>query len=87
MKSGDLVAAKRGRTNGGYYFVVDVREGFAYIADGKKRKAANAKKKSFKHLSPTYLSSEAVRERLENGKNAIDALMRAELGRLKNMLQ
>lgn len=87
MQSGDLVTARKGRTDGGYYFVVAVKDGFGYIADGKTRKAGSPKKKNIKHLSETGLSSEAVRERLANGQNAVDALIRAELSRLKLMLQ
>ncbi len=87
MRAGDMVLALKGRFGGEYFFVTAVEEGFAYVADGKKRKAANPKKKSIKHLSLTGLRSDAVEERLHGGGNAVDALMRAELGRLRLMLQ
>jgi len=86
MRTGDLVIAARGRTQG-LFFAVEVGEGFAYIADGKTRKAGSPKKKSLKHLKCTGLCSDEVSLRIKSGGNAIDALMRSELKRLKEMLQ
>lgn len=87
MEKGDMVISKKGRYDGQYFFVIDVMKGFALLSDGKARKIDNPKKKNIAHLEETLLSSPKVRERLESGGNAIDALMRAELKRLKLMLQ
>lgn len=87
MKISDVVISKKGKYDGEMFFVVDVKDGFALLADGKKRKIGNPKKKNILHLEETNLSSEAVRERLESGSNTVDALMRAELKRLKFMLK
>lgn len=87
MKVSDVVISKKGKYDGEMFFVVDVKDGFALLADGKKRKIGNPKKKNILHLEETNLSSEAVRERLESGSNTVDALMRAELKRLKFMLK
>ena len=87
MKTGDLVVSRKGKYDGQYFFVIGVEEGFALLADGKTRKADHPKRKNISHLDVTGYSSESVAQRLENGKNAIDALMRAELKRLKLMLQ
>lgn len=87
MKVSDVVISKKGKYDGEMFFVVDVKDGFALLADGKKRKIGNPKKKNILHLEEMNLSSEAVRERLESGSNTVDALMRAELKRLKFMLK
>ena len=87
MKVSDVVISKKGKYDGEMFFVVDVKDGFALLADGKKRKIGNPKKKNILHLEEMNLSSDAVRERLENGENTVDALMRAELKRLKFMLK
>lgn len=87
MEKGDMVISRKGRYDGQYFFVIDVMKGRALLSDGKARKIDNPKKKNIAHLEETFLSSQKVRERLESGGNAIDALMRAELKRLKLMLQ
>jgi ribosomal protein L14E/L6E/L27E len=87
MKISDVVISKRGKYDGEMFFVIDVKDGFALLADGKKRKITNPKKKNMLHLEEVGLSSESVRESIENGSNTVDALMRAELKRLKFMLK
>ena len=87
MKVSDIVISKKGKYDGEMFFVVAIEDGFALLADGKRRKIANPKKKNVLHLEETPFSSDAVRERLENGENTVDALMRAELKRLKFMLK
>ena len=87
MKISDVVISKRGKYDGEMFFVIDVKDGFALLADGKRRKVTNPKKKNILHLEETGLSSESVKERIENGSNTVDALMRAELKRLKFMLK
>ena len=87
MKVSDVVISKKGKYDGEMFFVTAVKDGFALLADGKRRKITNPKKKNVIHLEETGLSSEAVREKIENGSNTVDALMRAELKRLKFMLK
>lgn len=87
MKTADVVISKKGKYDGEMFFVTDVKDGFALLADGKKRKITNPKKKNVLHLEKTNFSSDAVREKLENGSNTVDALMRAELKRFKFMLK
>lgn len=87
MKVADVVISKKGKYDGEWFFVVDVQDGFAYLADGKGRKITKPKKKNVLHLEKTGFSSEAVREKIENGSNTVDALMRAELKRFKFMLK
>lgn len=50
---GTVVKAKAGRDKEGFFVVVKSEEGWAYIADGKRRKVENPKKKNPIHLSVT----------------------------------
>ena len=53
LAKGSVVKSMSGRDQNRYYLVLDFCEGFAWIADGKVRKLASPKKKSFKHLTFT----------------------------------
>lgn len=53
LAKGSVVKSMSGRDQNRFYLVLDLCEGFAWIADGKVRKLASPKKKSLKHLSLT----------------------------------
>lgn len=70
---GSLVYSRAGRDKGNLFLVIDVREDYAYIADGVIRKVSKPKKKKLKHLNKTNsvcetdfenLSDSAVRKAL-----------------------
>ncbi len=50
---GSVVRAKAGRDKDMFFVVVKTEEGFAYIADGKRRKIEAPKKKNLIHLQAT----------------------------------
>ncbi len=50
---GSVVRAKAGRDKDNFFVVLRVEEGFAFIADGRRRKAEAPKKKKLIHLAPT----------------------------------
>ena len=50
VKIGDVVISKAGRDKGEYFIVVDSKDGYAIIVDGKTRKVRSPKKKNVKHL-------------------------------------
>ncbi len=50
---GQIVRAKAGRDKNNFFVVVGVEGEFAFIADGKRRKVDNPKKKKFIHLEIT----------------------------------
>lgn len=53
MQIGSIVKSKSGHDGGSFYVVVSLDGEFAYIADGRRRKVANPKKKNLKHLAKT----------------------------------
>ena len=64
VEIGDVVKSVAGRDKDKYFLVIDVCDGFAYIADGKIRKIQNKKRKNIKHLikaAGASLISDAVK--------------------------
>ena len=53
LEAGRIVRSVAGHDAGSFYAVVDIREGFCYIADGHLRKLESPKKKNPAHLRLT----------------------------------
>ena len=53
ITTGSVVRAKAGRDKDKFFIVLKVEENFAYIADGRRRKAESPKKKKLIHLAAT----------------------------------
>lgn len=53
---GDIVLSTTGRDKGNYFLVVDEKENFLFIVDGKKRKVKASKKKNKKHLKSVVVA-------------------------------
>ncbi len=50
IKIGDIVLSLKGRDKQNAFLVVELKDGFAYLVDGKVRKTTKPKKKSVKHI-------------------------------------
>ena len=57
---GTVVKAKAGRDKDGFFVVVKIDEGFAYICDGKRRRIENPKKKNVIHLHATNTVADSM---------------------------
>lgn len=55
MEPGMIVKSDAGHDQERFYVIVAVEEGWAYIADGKRRKVERPKRKNPRHLKPTSL--------------------------------
>lgn len=75
MKVGSIVYSMAGHDKERFYVVVRLEDGFAYIADGKRRKLDRPKKKSAKHLRGTS-------QTLDLNIVATDKKLRSALGSL-----
>ena len=62
MEIGEIVIAKAGKEKNQVFVVVDVKENFAYIADGKRVKKENPKKKSAKHIQKASTKKFPIKE-------------------------
>lgn len=63
---GGFVYAVAGRDSGKCFIILSVKDGFAYIADGKGRKVGAPKKKKLKHLRLTSAVDKFIAEKLES---------------------
>ena len=63
FEPGRVVESIQGRDKGNFFLVLEAAEGFAMIADGRRHKLANPKKKKTKHLraKPVLLDLKALR--------------------------
>lgn len=53
LTKGQVVRAKAGRDKGGFFVVLEVENGYAWICNGKSRPLERPKRKNVIHLSPT----------------------------------
>lgn len=54
FRTGMIVKSDAGRDQEQFYVIVAAEEGFAYIADGKRRKLEKPKRKNVRHLKRTH---------------------------------
>ena len=72
---GDVVKTTAGKDKDRYFCVVELKDSYCLLRDGKIHKLDNPKRKSFKHVqkSPFKLQSEALQVN-KHLKKAIDSL-------------
>ncbi len=73
---GSIVQAKAGRDKEGFFVVIKTEDEFAFIADGKRRRVENPKRKKKIHLAATktvidgsFETNPQVKRILNNFKN------------------
>lgn len=57
-KPGMIVKSVSGHDGGSWYVVLEYKDGYAYIADGRGRKAEKPKKKNLRHLDRSAKTAE-----------------------------
>lgn len=69
IKIGDVVISLKGKDAGTKMSVVGLKDGFAYVADGKHYGVVNPKKKNLKHLKVIVsVSDNELSEKIKSGK-------------------
>ncbi len=68
MQVGSIVTATAGKDRGRRFLVVRVENGMAYIANGRRRRIQNPKKKSVKHLQVLQMCDEQTAALLQRGE-------------------
>lgn len=71
IQQNQIVRAIAGRDKPGYFIVVKTEDGFCFVADGKRRRIENPKKKNPIHLQPTKT---VITEQLASNKQAREIL-------------
>ncbi|MDE7454332.1 MAG: KOW domain-containing RNA-binding protein [Clostridia bacterium] len=81
LKIGSVVLSTQGRDKDAYFVVVniDLKHGYAYLADGGMRKLNAPKKKNLKHISNSGTVLESIATKLETGKKVFDSEVKSAL--------
>ena len=64
---GSVVRSLAGHDKGDYFIVLSMNGEYAYVADGKLRKAESPKKKKLKHLQKSSKIAVELKEKLDSG--------------------
>lgn len=65
---GDLVISIAGRDKGERFLVIDVKDGYANIVNGRTRKVNKPKKKKIKHLEKVLGARVDLAQKIQNGE-------------------
>ena len=68
MQAGDIVVATAGKDRGKRFVVLSVDDRYAHIANGRRRRVQQPKKKSQKHLQIIGICDDAVQSALRQGR-------------------
>ncbi len=79
IRLGQIVQILNGRQAGSFAIVVDQRDRYVWLADGKKRTVENPKKKNIKHIQPTNTVVKAVADALDKVGSVDNAILRNAL--------
>ena len=82
ITAGSAVYSRAGRDKGELLIALAVENGYAYLADGNKRRVENPKKKKLKHLNRTNFVSETIAAAAADGK-VENHMIRKALAELK----
>ena len=84
-RTGTLVLATAGRDQEELFFVIGESEGYALLANGKRRKFSHPKRKSVKHLCPVDCEGfdHTVIQKLKEGTPVTNRELRQALAAFK----
>lgn len=91
FEPGQLVISTQGRDKGSPFVVLETEETphgtFVYLADGKKRKVHQPKRKNIKHVEATQLKNGEVDKRLSEGLGITNPEIRKIIAGLMDIYQ
>lgn len=76
IQIGQLVKSKAGRDKGRLFVIIEIEEEYVYLVDGSLRKLEKPKKKKIKHIQPTHLIVESLKEKILNDQKILNAEIR-----------
>ncbi len=79
---GSVVRSIAGHDKGDYFIVLALEDGYAYVADGKLRKAQAPKKKKLKHIQKSSKIAVDLKPRLDKGETVENFELRKALAEL-----
>ena len=75
----NIVKSTAGRDEGDLYFVLDIQEEFLLLADGKRRRVENPKRKKCKHVAFVGESHSVVAEKIRSSEKITNSELRKAL--------
>ena len=79
ISKSDIIISLAGRDQGKLFYVIDVKDGYAVIADGKGRKLENPKRKKLKHVRRVSRTETRVAMKILNGDKVLNSELRRDL--------
>lgn len=79
IRLGQIVQILSGRQAGSFAIVVEKKNKYVWLADGKSRTVENPKKKNMKHIQPTKTVVKAVADALDKFGSVDNAMLRNAL--------
>ena len=79
ISKGDLIVSLAGRDKDQVFYVLNVDETFAYLANGKQRKIENPKRKKLKHIRFAARIDSRVAEKIRSGDKVLNSELRRDL--------
>ena len=75
----NIVKSTAGRDEGDLFFVLDTQEEFLLLADGKRRRVENPKRKKCKHVAYVGESRSVVAEKIRSSEKITNSELRKAL--------
>ena len=79
FEKADIVTSLNGRDEGKIFIIIESKEGYSYIADGKHRRIDNPKKKNRKHLKLLYKAKGPIVTKILDGDKVTNNELRRAL--------
>ncbi|MDF1616038.1 KOW domain-containing RNA-binding protein [Petrocella sp. FN5] len=79
IELGQVVKSTAGRDCGELFIILDIKEAYVYIADGKRRRIEAPKKKKYKHIQITYKIADEIAGKLKHNEKITNADIRNSL--------
>lgn len=79
LQYGQIVKSKAGRDKGKFFVIIDKENEYLYLVDGILRRIDNPKKKKIKHIQPTNIIIDIIKNKIENDEKITNADIRKQL--------
>ena len=79
ISKSDIVISLNGRDQGKLFYVLQVEDNYALLADGKGRKLENPKRKKLKHVRRVTRTETRVAAKILNGDKVLNSELRRDL--------
>ena len=82
IERADIVISLNGRDAGKRFYVLDVRDGYALLCDGKTRRVEKPKRKKLRHLRFDSTDSSRIAMKIRNGEKVNNSEIRRSLAEI-----